>query len=97
MAPGQIPRREQFEESNHQRLRYIGTRDRRARKGCSGNGLGLSLVAAVADLHGMKLTASDNAPGLRMTLTFDPFPADSQTTTRVTTATHRWRSSGIPQ
>jgi signal transduction histidine kinase len=40
-----------------------------------GNGLGLSLVTAVAELHGMKLTASDNAPGLRMTLTFDPFLA----------------------
>jgi hypothetical protein len=39
--------------------------------GTSGTGLGLSLVAAVAELHGMQFRASDNAPGLRMTLTFD--------------------------
>ncbi len=37
----------------------------------AGTGLGLSLVAAVAELHGMKLSATDNMPGLRMTLTFD--------------------------
>jgi signal transduction histidine kinase len=36
-----------------------------------GTGLGLSLVAAVAELHGMEFRASDNAPGLRMTMTFD--------------------------
>jgi signal transduction histidine kinase len=36
-----------------------------------GTGLGLSLVAAVAELHGMEFRASDNAPGLRMTITFD--------------------------
>ncbi|MFG1464217.1 ATP-binding protein [Xanthobacter sp. DSM 24535] len=33
-----------------------------------GSGLGLSLVAAVARLHGGSLTFSDNAPGLRATL-----------------------------
>lgn len=33
-----------------------------------GNGLGLSLVAAIADLHGATLRLSDNAPGLRVTL-----------------------------
>lgn len=37
-----------------------------------GNGLGLSLVAAVAELHAMQLSVGDNAPGLRMTMTFDP-------------------------
>lgn len=36
-----------------------------------GTGLGLSLVAAVAELHGMQFSASDNAPGLRMTFTFE--------------------------
>ncbi len=36
-----------------------------------GNGLGLSLVAAVAELHGAKLSADDNLPGLRMTLIFN--------------------------
>ncbi|MEM6304133.1 MAG: sensor histidine kinase, partial [Pseudomonadota bacterium] len=35
-----------------------------------GNGLGLSLVDAVAGLHGAELTLSDNAPGLRVTLRF---------------------------
>ena len=35
-----------------------------------GNGLGLSLVAAVAGLHGARLEMSDNAPGLRVTLHF---------------------------
>jgi signal transduction histidine kinase len=37
-----------------------------------GNGLGLSLVAAVARLHGAVLSLGDNAPGLRVTLRFDP-------------------------
>ena len=35
-----------------------------------GNGLGLSLVAAVARLHGARITLSDNAPGLRVKLRF---------------------------
>jgi signal transduction histidine kinase len=35
-----------------------------------GNGLGLSLVAAVARLHGARITLSDNAPGLRVILHF---------------------------
>ncbi|MDQ6645999.1 MAG: HAMP domain-containing histidine kinase [Pseudomonadota bacterium] len=33
-----------------------------------GNGLGLALVAAVADLHGMELTLEDADPGLRVVL-----------------------------
>ena len=36
----------------------------------AGNGLGLSIVAAVADLHTAKISASDNKPGLRIGLTF---------------------------
>ncbi len=36
-----------------------------------GSGLGLSLVAAVAKLHGASLTLGDNAPGLRVVLTFE--------------------------
>lgn len=39
-----------------------------------GNGLGLSLVDAVAGLHGAKVTLEDNAPGLRISL---DFPSDS--------------------
>lgn len=35
-----------------------------------GNGLGLSLVRAVAHLHGGSVTLSDNAPGLRVRLEF---------------------------
>ena len=33
-----------------------------------GNGLGLSLVAAVASLHGIEIVLGDNRPGLRTTL-----------------------------
>lgn len=39
-----------------------------------GTGLGLSLVAAVARLHGAALDLDDNAPGLRVTLTI-PTPS----------------------
>ncbi len=35
-----------------------------------GNGLGLSLVAAVGHLHGARIMLSDNAPGLRIELHF---------------------------
>ena len=40
-----------------------------------GNGLGLSLVAAVARLHGADVELEDNAPGLRVRLRFPPAPA----------------------
>ena len=35
-----------------------------------GNGLGLSLVAAVARLHGARIEMADNAPGLKIQLRF---------------------------
>ena len=35
-----------------------------------GTGLGLSFVAAVAELHGAELRLEDEAPGLRVTLSF---------------------------
>jgi signal transduction histidine kinase len=35
-----------------------------------GNGLGLSLVAAVARLHGVKIELLDNSPGLKVKLWF---------------------------
>ncbi|MEQ8693961.1 MAG: ATP-binding protein [Gammaproteobacteria bacterium] len=38
----------------------------------SGNGLGLALVAAVAEIHGIKVTLADNAPGLIVELNFGP-------------------------
>ena len=40
----------------------------------AGSGLGLSLVAAVAHLHGGALRLEDNAPGLRVRLTFPASP-----------------------
>lgn len=36
----------------------------------SGNGLGLSMVKAIADLHGAKLGLGDNEPGLSVTVAF---------------------------
>lgn len=35
-----------------------------------GSGLGLSLVAAIADLHGCQVTLADGKPGLRVSVTF---------------------------
>ena len=35
-----------------------------------GNGLGLSLVAAVAHLHGARIEMLDNSPGLKLKLWF---------------------------
>jgi len=35
-----------------------------------GNGLGLSIVAAVAEVHGAQLNAADNRPGLRIAMVF---------------------------
>ena len=35
-----------------------------------GNGLGLSLVAAIVDVHGAKIELSDNNPGLKLTIRF---------------------------
>jgi signal transduction histidine kinase len=43
-----------------------------------GNGLGLSLVAAVARLHGARIELLDNAPGLRFRLSFSPPCAQRQ-------------------
>jgi len=43
-------------------------------RGSPGAGLGLSLVAAVARMHGARLSLDDNAPGLKVTLGFAPMP-----------------------
>ena len=45
-------------------------------RGTPGNGLGLSLVAAVVRLHGARIDMFDNAPGLKVELHF-PLAADS--------------------
>jgi signal transduction histidine kinase len=42
----------------------------------AGNGLGLSLVAAVARLHGAQVEMEDNAPGLRVRIRFPPILTD---------------------
>ncbi|SRR5579875_44012 len=47
-----------------------------------GNGLGLSLVAAVAELHGATVTLDDNAPGLRAVVSF-PIAVDAGNVERV--------------
>lgn len=39
-----------------------------------GNGLGLALVAAIADLHDARIAALDNQPGLRMRVDFPASP-----------------------
>jgi signal transduction histidine kinase len=51
-----------------------------ASRGTPGAGLGLSLVAAVAKLHGGVLELTDNHPGLRATLVF--FPSENSTNGR---------------
>jgi signal transduction histidine kinase len=43
-------------------------------RGTPGNGLGLSVVAAVARLHGARIEILDNAPGLKLQLRFPPAP-----------------------
>jgi len=44
-----------------------------------GNGLGLSLVRAVADLHGAVLTLSDNHPGLVVELALPRYRDENAT------------------
>lgn len=38
----------------------------------TGSGLGLAMVKAISDLHGADLTLSDNAPGLKVRVRFEP-------------------------
>lgn len=61
----------------HERARVLGRFVRLdASRTSPGNGLGLALVAAVADLHGVVLTLGDAAPGLRVQLDFPSRPTD---------------------
>jgi signal transduction histidine kinase len=46
-----------------------------AARSTPGSGLGLALVRAVAELHGLSVTLSDAAPGLRVTVAFPAPPA----------------------
>jgi signal transduction histidine kinase len=45
-----------------------------AARSTPGSGLGLALVRAVAELHGIKITLADAAPGLRLRLALPPQP-----------------------
>jgi len=61
-----------------QRERVLGRFHRLdASRSTPGSGLGLSLVAAVAKLHGARLVLEDNAPGLRVLVDF-PSPASAE-------------------
>lgn len=42
-----------------------------------GNGLGLSLVAAIVDLHGGRIELGNNEPGLLVSMTFDKFTPEN--------------------
>jgi signal transduction histidine kinase len=64
-----------------------------ASRGTPGAGLGLSLVAAVAKLHGGVLKLTDNHPGLRATLIL--FASASVTSGRAAPSTEAARS--MPQ
>jgi len=57
---------------------YRGARDGAA----PGYGLGLSIVAAVAKLHGFRLTVEDNAPGARFVLRGESLAFDSDEAAR---------------
>ena len=56
-----------IEERSHVLRRFYRLERSRNRPG---NGLGLSLVAAVASLHGARIVMADNSPGLRIELHF---------------------------
>lgn len=59
-------------EREHVLERFVRLDDARS---TAGNGLGLSLVRAVAQLHGATLRLDDNRPGLRVTLQFTALKA----------------------
>lgn len=50
----------------------------RSRGGTPGVGLGLTLVSAIASLHGGRLDLSDNHPGLRARMVFEATPPGAQ-------------------
>ena len=54
------------------RRSYRGARD----GGAPGHGLGLSIVAAIAKLHGFRIAVEDNAPGARFTLSGDALASE---------------------
>jgi signal transduction histidine kinase len=58
----------------HAKQRFVRLDEQRS---TPGSGLGLSLVEAVAKLHDARLALEDNGPGLRVSLTFQPAPAEA--------------------
>jgi signal transduction histidine kinase len=50
-----------------------------ASRSTAGSGLGLSLVAAIAELHGAELLLRDNSPGLMVELHFPRRPEKHRT------------------
>lgn len=54
-----------------------------ASRSVPGTGLGLSLVAAIADLHGANLVLEDNEPGLRVSMVFQPLAPKATVLTKV--------------
>ncbi len=65
--------------------------------GIVGNGLGLPLVSAVAELHQIKLSISDNVPGLRVTLSFPPLVAGTIESGRAIRTENRRASNAPPR
>ena len=53
-----------------------------ASRSVPGTGLGLSLVAAIGDLHQARLVLEDNAPGLSVSMLFPPIEAAQATLTK---------------
>ena len=56
-------------ESEHTRI-FRRFHRLEASRSTPGNGLGLSIVAAVAELHAARIAAADNRPGLRIAMVF---------------------------
>ena len=50
---------------------FRGLSGRERSRTTPGSGLGLSMVAAIADLHGAMVKLGDNGPGLVVSITFD--------------------------
>ncbi len=57
-----------------------------------GNGLGLSLVSAIADLHGATLSATNTQPGLKITLIWHRNPAKTKRPTAASAAEGPFKS-----
>lgn len=66
-------------EQNHEKVFRRFYREESSRSKQPGNGLGLSLVAAVAKMHDARLLLKSNSPGLCVHIIFPPIQMRSQT------------------